>query len=255
MLAVTPRIDREDAAGPIVIDNDWLHGWPDDSPWPDLDEAEFHALPCGSDTAPPWAPLQEALPVRRCIPHPPADLAGVADLLRRVLQACIFMRELCPGPTAERHAEDWLHAAARAAAKFCDRLTPDRPGSWPKRMRERSGEDAAREILEWIKAAGVPLAPLPSDAGPFADVEMWADRFASEDQRAVLLAIIAAGGRLKLAGLAAVVGWNAPHDNAWNSMKKRINKKFKNPHTGIPWELRRQANAAVLVPMDAPAGN
>ena len=243
MIAAEVAAVREGAAGTIGLDDDWDWGWPDDDAWPVMDDEAAYALPYGSDTAPPWAPLQDSLPVRRGVPRPPADLAEVGDLMRRVWQGCLFLPDLCPGPTADRHADRWLRDAARAGAYWGDRFAPDRPGAWPQELSTRPGIDVFHEVLDWIKGATVPP---PADPGPFAEVRAWADREASEPQRAVLLAVIGGGGRLPLADLAVSPGvnWPAPWDDKWNSIRRRINGKMT--RDGLPWELRRQANAAVL---------
>ena len=140
--ARTPGAD--DAAGGIVSVNDWA--------WPAMDDAAADALPVGGDLAPdPWHPLDDAVPVRRGVPHPPADLAEVADLLRRVWEACVYMRELCPGPAAEEHADCWLRDAARAGAAWIDFLAPDRPAVWE--FSSRPGAEVFGEVLEKAKAA------------------------------------------------------------------------------------------------------
>lgn len=53
-------------------------------------------------------------------------------------------------------------------------------------------------------------------------------------------------GECKLSDLAADsgIGWNAPYDDAWNSARKRINKKLKT--AGLSWRLGRSDNAARL---------
>ena len=81
----------------------------------------------------------------------------------------------------------------------------------------------------------------------------WADRELSGKQRAVLLAVIDAGGVLALRTLAAESGvnWNAPWDDAWNRVRGHLNRKMQRAELG--WELVRRDSCARLVP-SGPAG-
>jgi hypothetical protein len=83
--------------------------------------------------------------------------------------------------------------------------------------------------------------PKPAD-DPYADLRQFGRNTLKGQERAVIEALCDAGGELTMADVKMLCEWEDPIDDAWNSLRKRLNNKIR-PHG---WNLETHDRRARL---------
>src|SRR5262249_11061056 len=146
----------------------------------------------------------------------------------------LFLREAIRC-TESRVDADALNTLCNVANEFADSLR-----SWADAI------ESEKYLPTPILGGRPPLSPTPHIAKEFEDLIPFARDNLKGIERRIIELLCERRGECKLSDLAgdAGIGWNAPYDDAWNSARKRINRKLK--RDGLSWRLSRSDNAARL---------
>jgi hypothetical protein len=98
-----------------------------------------------------------------------------------------------------------------------------------------------RAVFDAPVETGEGEKPKPPD-DPYADLRDFACSELKGQERAVIEALCDAGGELTMADVKTLCEWEDPIDDAWNSLRKRLNNKIR-PHG---WNLETHDRRARL---------